>query len=259
MTDAGDNVHGSASFATTQWTRILAARGDSTESRQLLRELCESWYAPVHAFVRHTCHAPDETRDLTHEFFAKLLEGRSFEHLERGRGKFRSYLLGAVKHFLADVRDRDRAAKRGGGTKPQSLDAADGDSQDAGKLHVGVPIRDSQGFPDDAWFDREWALALLEKSLARLESEAAAVGRAESFRRLKPWLTGDVPDVSQAEIARELEQTEASLKVAIHRLRKRFREIVREEIASTVTSSADIDSELSYLVAALSHARRTPD
>jgi RNA polymerase sigma-70 factor (ECF subfamily) len=257
MTSASDDARVKASFATTQWTRILAARSDSDEGRQLLRKLCEEWYAPVLAFVSQTCREKQEARDLTHEFFAKLLEGRSFEQLERGRGRFRSYLLGAAKHFLADVRDREHAARRGGGVSPRSLDSHEMQTRDGTKALVDVQVADSRGMPDDAFFDREWAMTLLEKSLQRLETETSAVGRSETFRVLKPWLTGDVPDVPQADIARDLRLSQSALKVAIHRLRKRFREIVRGEIASTVGSDDDVDSELSYLVAALTHARRS--
>jgi RNA polymerase sigma-70 factor (ECF subfamily) len=235
---------GSASFRTTRWTRVLAARGKSDTAKAALSELCEAYYEPVYAFVRFTA-GEDSARDLTHAFFAGLLERGGFDSLERGRGKFRSYLLGAVKHFLADEHDRSNAEKRGSGRAPLSLDEDREDSPGKPKLEVESPAA------SDAVYDREWAIALLRRAIDQLAGEQRATGHGRQFEVLKPWLNGEATALSQAEAANELGVSQNALKVAIHRLRKRFRELVRDEIAQTVNSEEEIPAELNYLIEAL--------
>lgn len=158
-------------FATTNWTRILAARGESIEARQALRELCEAYYCPVETFIQRTRLGAQDSRDLTHDFFAKVLAGHSFDNLQPRAGRFRSYLLGAVKHFLADHQDRQSAAKRGGGKKLQSLDnVSDSLRQRQEDANQQGPV-DPSGFPADAFFDRDWAIQLLNRVLDVLASE----------------------------------------------------------------------------------------
>jgi DNA-directed RNA polymerase specialized sigma24 family protein len=196
----------------------------------------------------------DDARDLTHEFFARLLAGHSLNHVERGRGRFRSYLLGAVKHFLSDLRDRDRAAKRGGGTAPISLDsgsAPGGDADDSGR---GWEPADASGFPPDAFFDRQWALNLLDRVLAALAQEHEQAGKTREFEVFKPYLTGDTTATSPSDAAASLGVSTGAAKVAIHRLRKRFRQLVRAEITATVADVDDIRSEMDYLIQALACA-----
>jgi DNA-directed RNA polymerase specialized sigma24 family protein len=241
-------------FSTTQWTRVLAARGDSTEAQAALRELCEGYYSPVETFIRHTQCGMDSARDLTQEFFTKLLAGHGLEHVQQGKGRFRSYLLGAVKHFLSDMRDREQAAKRGGGETLASLDASTrkGDSDNDSAL--SVQIADPKGFPPDAFFDRQWALNLLERVLSSLAFENEHAGKAAEFETLKPWLTGDAATLSIPDAAGRLNVSPGAAKVAIHRLRKRFRKLIKTEIAATVSGEDEVSGELDYLIEALSYA-----
>lgn len=230
-------------FATTRWTRVVAARGNSTLAGEALAALCEAYYAPVHAFVRAGVRDQEAARDLTHEFFARVLRGGAFDQATPARGRFRSFLLGAVKHFLADMRDRERAGKRGGGAETIPI----------------IPATDtSPGFepatPDetsnDSLFDREWAITLLERSLGTIEREWNEAGKSAQFLLLKPWLIG-AGSAPAAEVAASVGLNENAWSVAIHRLRKRFREIVKSEIAQTVTGADEQRAELQHLIATL--------
>ena len=246
-----------AAFVTTHWTRVLATRGDSPEAQAALGDLCAAYYAPVLAFLRRSGREEDAARDLAQEFFARLLTRRGLDTVEPGRGRFRSFLLGAVKHFLADQHDRAHAAKRGGGQAPLPLDASStGDTTHAGggMNSAFLQIPDPAATVPDTFFDRQWALTILDRALAALAAEHRAAGKADHFETLKPWLTGDSENLSQAEAARRLDMNEGAVKVAIHRLRKRFRELVKAEIAQTVGSGADVQTELSYLLEVLSRA-----
>jgi RNA polymerase sigma-70 factor (ECF subfamily) len=225
---------------------VLRARGGSAESRAALSELCEAYYAPLHAFIRRVEADPETARDLTQAFFADLLARQSVGAVEPGRGRFRSYLLGAVKHFLAESRRKGAAGKRGGGQIPLSLEA--GASTDTTSEWQ---IPDPAGVAPDALFDRQWATALVDRAVAALAGESQAAGRGEQFDALKPWLLGSLAGRSQTEAAQVLGMTEGALKVAIHRLRRRFRELVKAEIAETVGDPAQAQEELRYLVEVL--------
>lgn len=252
----------SGGFKTTHWTQVLAARGESPEAKDALQELCAAYYSPVDAFIRQWRHGADDARDLTHEFFARLLAGQSLNQVERGRGRFRSYLLGAVKHFLSDLRDRERAAKRGGGTAPLSLDSTSVPGGDVDDSAAGWEPADARGFPPDAYFDRQWALNLLDRVLAALAQEHEQAGKTQEFGVLKPYLTGDTTATSPSDAAASLGISAGAAKVAIHRLRKRFRQLVRAEITATVADVDDIRSEMDYLIQALACAAddaREPD
>jgi RNA polymerase sigma-70 factor (ECF subfamily) len=233
----------SASFAETRWTLVLRSQGDSPEARAALGELCESYYEPVRAFIERSGGAGDSVRDLTHEFFAGVLANQNLRASPH-RGRFRSYLLGAVKHFLSDQRDRALALKRGGGVVHVPLDTGT-------ETAAEVDIPDPSAATPDREFDRRWALTVVDRSLARVASEFAASAKSAVFETLKPWLTGDVAGTSQAAAAAALGISEGAVKVAIHRLREKFREAVRAEIAQTVESDADIKSELNYLLSVL--------
>lgn len=234
-------------FAPTRWTLVLRARGDSPEAGKALGELCEAYWQPVFRFLRREGRDDDTARELTQDFFARLLARHGLEAVDPERGKFRSFLLGAVKHFLADVRKRERAIKRGSGVAPLPLESG-------GSTTAEIPVPDPNSGPDDAVFDREWALAVVARSVDALAAEAQAGGRAEQFLALKPWLLGEVPGVSQAEAARRLALSDGAVKVAIHRLRKRFRELVRAEIAQTVGDPTQVQDEMRYLVEVLSRS-----
>ncbi len=231
-------------FTTTQWTRVLAARGDSPEAKAALSELCTAYYAPVFAFVRR--HAPNEdaARDLTQEFFARLLARQGFVTVDPQRGRFRSFLLGAVQHFLANMRDHNHRLKRGAGRPMQSIDPGTDTSP-------GLQLADPQAPSPDREFDRKWALTVLSHALARLAEEHNAAGRSGQFDALKPWLTGDTETLSHAEVAQQLGMSEGAVTVAIHRLRRRFREVVKGEVARTLHDPAQVADELGCLVAAL--------
>ena len=246
-----------AAFVTTQWTRVLAARGDSAEAQAALGDLCADYYRPVLTYIQRSGRDGDIARDLTQEFFARLLARRGLDTVEPGRGRFRSFLLGAVKHFLADQHDRASAAKRGGGQEHVPLDAPGaGDTMHAegGMNSAFLRVADPATPVSDAFFDRQWALTILDRALAALAAEHQAADKAGQFETLKPWLTGDAEQLSQAEAARRLGLNEGALKVAIHRLRKRFRELVKAEIAQTVGEGADVQTELNYLLEVLSQS-----
>ena len=232
-------------FAATRWTLVLRARGESPEARAALGELCEAYWAPVFRFLRHEGRDEDTARELTQEFFARLLARRGFDTAEPGRGRFRSFLLGAVKHFLADVRDHERRLKRGGGQTPEPLINETDTSP-------GLQIADPSAAVPDAVFDRQWALALMDRALRAVADEFKSAGKQDQFDALKPWLVGETAALSQGDAARQLGLNEGAVKVAVHRLRKQFREIVRAEIGQTVEGAAQVDEELRYLVEVLS-------
>ncbi len=235
-----------APFAPTRWTLVLRARGESAEGRAALSELCEAYYQPVLRFLRSEGRDEDAARELAHDFFARVLAGSGFAGADPERGRFRSYLLGALKHFLADQRDHAARLKRGGGVTLESLDAPDETDTSA-----GLAVADPGAVPRDAAFDREWALTVMDRALVALQKEFDEAGKAAQFETLKPWLMGDTPASSQADAARRLDLTEGAVKVTIHRLRKRFREVVRLNIAQTLADPALVDEELRHLVEAL--------
>ena len=222
----------------------MRARGESVEARSALSELCEAYYQPVFRFLRGEGREEDVARELTQEFFARLLAGGRLGAADPRRGRFRSYLLGAVKHFLADQRDHERRQKRGSGVAPESLDAHI-DTEPA------LQVADDASTPDDTLFDREWALAVMDRALQSVAAEFSETGKADQFTALKPWLAGDAATLRQAEAATRLGLSESALKVAIHRLRKRFREVIRAEITQTMDDPAEVDAELRYLVEVL--------
>ena len=244
--DSANRPHASGNFAPTRWTQVLRARGESPEAQTALGELCEAYWQPVFDFIRHTGRGDDGARELTQEFFARLLARRGLDTVEPGRGRFRSYLLGAVKHFLAGQHDRAMAAKRGGGQAPLSI-AAGADPDTAGELQIPDPA----GPVPDSVFDRQWALTLVGRVVDRLAADFAAEGRGDQFDTLKPWLLGDIESLSQADAACRLGLTEGAVKVTIHRLRRRFRDGIKAEITHTIGDPTQVHDELSYLLEVL--------
>jgi RNA polymerase sigma-70 factor (ECF subfamily) len=231
-------------FVTTHWTRVLEAQGDSQDARAALSDLCAAYYAPVFAFVRRNSADENAARDLTQEFFARVLGGRALRP-DPDRGRFRSYLLAAVKNFLSDMRDRERAAKRGGGERPVPLETG---------TSPGMRVADVSVLSPDREFDRKWALTILDRALGVLAAEQAVAEHAGQFEILKPWLMGDSEGLSQASAAQQLGCSESAVKVAIHRLRKRFRELVKAEIRQTMNDPTQVGDELACLIAALGQA-----
>ena len=219
-------------FHPTQWTLVLRASGVGAQAQAALSDLCGAYYAPVVAFLRRDGRGEDEAREMAHGFFAGLLEG-GLGAPDQARGRFRSYLLGAVKHFLSKQRENAGAQKRGGGVEHVALDL------DGGKM---PPLLAE----DDALvFDREWAFTVIARALAVLEGEYQR--KPEFYQTLKPWLDG-AADVSQAQAAATLGMSETAVKVAIHRLRTRFRELIRAEVAATVNDPKDAADELRHLI-----------
>ena len=240
--NAATTTPASPAFVTTRWTLVLRARGESSEAQAALGELCTAYWQPVFQFIRRGRRDEQAARDLTQEFFARLLARHGLDTVQPGLGRFRSFVLGAVKHFLADMRDRENAVKRGGGQTAVPLDADD----------PGAPeLPDPASPPPDAVFDQEWALALVNRAVASLAAEHSDEARRAQFKVLKPWLLGDVGGLTQAEAAERLGWTENAVRVAVHRLRRRFRELIKQEIAQTVDDPAQTQEELRYLLEVL--------
>jgi RNA polymerase sigma factor (sigma-70 family) len=233
-------------FAPTRWTLVLRARGESVEGRAALSELCDAYYQPVLRFLRREGREADAARELAHDFFARVLAGSGFDGADPERGRFRSYVLGALKHFLADKRIHEQRLKRGGGVMPESLDAPAGTD-----TSPGLQVADTVATTHDSQFDREWALTVMERALAALQKEFGDAGKSSQFETLKPWLMGDATALSQADAARLLDLSEGAVKVTIHRLRKRFREVVRAEISQTLRDPGLVEEELRHLIEAL--------
>jgi RNA polymerase sigma-70 factor (ECF subfamily) len=231
-------------FPSTRWSRVVAARErDTPEARAALEALCSAYWYPVYAFIRRTGHDADSALDLTQDFFARLLERGILAAADPNRGRFRSLLLADCRRLLADRLAHDRAAKRGGGRALLSIDARDAEGR---YLH-----EPAHGRTPDRLFERTWALTLLDGVLARLRAESEQNGRGATFEVLKVALTEDARCVPYAELARRLDTTAGAVQVAVHRLRRRYRALVREEIASTVAEPALVDDEIRDLFAAL--------
>ena len=235
---------GSRHFATTRWSLVLAAgQRSSPQSSAALATLCENYWYPLYAYVRRRGHDADEAQDFTQAFFARLLEKNDLAAADPERGRFRSFLLASLKHFLANEWDRNRAQKRGGCRSVLSIDFGTAEER-----YRAEPAHD---LTPEKIFERRWALVLLENVLARLHDESAQAGKADSFDRLKGFLTGEQPAVTYGQLAAELNTSEGALKVAVHRLRRRYRELLRAEIEETVADPQEIDQEIRDLFSAL--------
>lgn len=241
------SIDRSARFATTRWSVVVAAGNRATpEARDALAILCAAYWYPVYAYVRRHGRDADEAQDLTQSFFARLLENNDVEAARRERGKFRSFLLGALKHFLANEWRREQAQKRGGNVTITSLDL-----NDAEMRYAREPA--SRERTPEQVYDRRWALTLLDNVLRQLGREMSADGKAALFDKLKVYLTGDAAAApSYADAAKHLDMTEGSIKVAVHRLRQRYRQILRDHIAETLADESDVEEEIRSLFSALS-------
>jgi RNA polymerase sigma factor (sigma-70 family) len=221
---------------------VLAARGEAPAARAALGELCAAYWPAVFQFLRREGRDEDAARELAQEFFARVLAGAGFAGADPARGRFRSFLLGALKHFLADARKHDRRLKRAAGLVPL---------ESAGTDTAAGPEPAAPADAGDALFDRAWALAVMDRALSALVAECAAAGREEQFAALKPWIAGGAEALTQADAAARLGMSEGAVKVAIHRLRRRFRELVRAEIAQTLGPGDTVEAELRWLVEVL--------
>ncbi|MFT4176969.1 MAG: sigma-70 family RNA polymerase sigma factor [Luteolibacter sp.] len=228
-------------FATTRWTLIRAAGQEpSPMAREALESLCGTYWFPLYAYIRRCGFSKEDAEDLTQAFFAKLLERRDFDGLAKENGRFRAFLLASLKHFLSNERDHRNRKKRGGTLTHFSLDWQNADAK--------FEIADSHQPSPDQTFDREWATALLERVLQRLRDESMAGGNGERFEQLKGFLTISKDQISCAEKARVLGIEEGTLRVAVHRLRQRYRELLRHEIRQTLSDPAMVEEELAALM-----------
>jgi RNA polymerase sigma factor (sigma-70 family) len=231
-------------FVTTHWSVVLSARQkDSPRSSDALETLCRTYWYPLYAYVRRQGHSPPDAQDLTQEFFARLLQKDYLKAAAQEKGRFRTFLIVALKRFLANEWDRARAQKRGGGQLAVPLD-----TELAEQRYLGEPLESATA---DRVFERRWALTLLDRTMARLREEFTGAGKAEEFDRLKVCLTAERGEISYAEIAAALAMSESTARVAVHRLRRRFREVFREEIAHTVSGPEEIEEEVRYLMSVL--------
>lgn len=231
-------------FAATRWSMVLAAgHRSSPGSRRALESLCQTYWYPLYAYVRRRVPDVHEAQDLTQEFFASLLERNALAAADRERGRFRSFLLASFKNFLSDEWDKANAQKRGGGRAAIPLNLPSGESR--------YSIEPADELSPERLYEKQWALTLLGQVLDRLCDELAAKGKANQFQALKPFLDGEGEAGGYESAARSLGMSQAAAKVAVHRLRRRYREILRAEIAETVAGPADVDDEIRSLRRAL--------
>jgi RNA polymerase sigma factor (sigma-70 family) len=231
-------------FVTTHWSVVLTAgRSDTTRAQAALEQLCRNYWHPLYGYVRGSGYSREEAEDLTQEFFARLLARNSVARADPARGRFRSFLLASLKHFLANEWEKSRTQKRGGRAQILPLEF------DTAETRCAQPV--APGDTPDRAYDRQWALALLEVVLGGLRREYRQAGREALFLGLKDTLSGGRPEIPYRELALRLGLSEGAVKVAAHRLRQRYRELLREEVANTVAEPAEVEQEMKALFAAL--------
>ena len=242
--NSGPEAHGRI-FATTHWSVVLAAsQRDTSQAAAALQQLCRTYWYPLYAYVRRRGYSPEDAQDLTQEFFARFLAGDSLSRADRARGRFRSYLLGALNHFLSDEWDKSHRLKRGGQVCQVPLDALSGEAR-----YALEPVDERS--PD--WlFERRWALALLDGVWRQLQQEYETAGKERLFAQLSGFLTGGVKEESYRLKADELQMTEGATRVAVHRLRQRYSELFHHAVADTVEDPEEIADEMRHLVSVLS-------
>ena len=234
---------GGGAFVTTHWSVVLTAQGQSPAADEALEKLCRTYWWPLYGFVRRNGHSPEEAQDLTQGFFELLLERHDLNAVRREKGRLRSYLLVSLKNFMAKARRREFAIKRGEGRALVPLEEL------LARERIGAEPSDS--LTADRIFERRWALTLLEQVLTRLESEYRSAGNGRLFECLKDFLSDEPGQRSQADVAAELGMTENAVKQAFHRLRRRYRELLRDEIAQTVAVPGDVEDEMRHFISVL--------
>jgi len=239
----GSAQNGAVAFTTTHWSVVLAAQGRSPAADEALEKLCRTYWWPLYGFVRRNGYGPEEAQDLTQGFFALLLERRDLNVVRREKGRLRSYLLVSLKNFLAKARRRELAVKRGEGRALVPLDEL--------LARERADLEPADNLTADRIYERRWALTLLEQVLTQLESEYRSADNAKLFDCLKEFLSDEPGRRSQAEVAAELGMTENALKQAFHRLRQRYRQLLRDEIAQTVAVPGDVEDELRHFISVL--------
>lgn len=230
-------------FPTTSWTLVSAASHDSSNAADALGELCAAYWFPVYAFVRRKGHSREEAEDLCQEFFTRILQSHGLAQAQRERGKFRSFLLASVSNFLANEWDRSHAQKRGGGDATLSLDFETGEARYCHKL--------CNELTPEVLFEKQWALTVLDGVLAELRRDYARKGQVAQFDRLRFFLTGDQRRGDYHQLVTELDMSEPAVRTAVHRLRRRYAELIRDTIAATVADSEEVEGEIRFLLAAL--------
>jgi RNA polymerase sigma-70 factor (ECF subfamily) len=232
-------------FATTHWSVVLAAGHDSSPNAgEALETLCRNYWLPLYAYVRRKGHTPEKAQDLTQAFFERLLEQHTLSRARRERGRFRSFLLTSLQNFLGHEWEKERAAKRGGGRYVLSWDQVSAESS--------YQLEAVSELPPDKAFEKRWALTIFQQALNRLHEEFVRLGKGEVFEQLKCFLTQEPGANGYPGVAERLGMTPAAVAVSVHRLRKRYGELVRDEIAHTVSSPAEIEEEMRYLIALMS-------
>lgn len=232
-------------FHTTRWTRVCLAKADSEDGRRALADLCDAYYEPVVAYLRHVLRDADAARDMSHAFFAMMLQGGSMDSADRERGRFRSYLLGSVKHFVSRQREMQLSLKRGAGLQTISMDE-----------ESVVEFCDSSVISPDAAFDRQWALTVLERSLEALRTECLSGGKERFFDQARPFLTGDSAYGDQGAAAAACGLSIEAFRVALHRMKKQLRQCLKAEIAGTLEDGASVTDEMQILFEALGGQKR---
>jgi RNA polymerase sigma-70 factor (ECF subfamily) len=244
LTALGGNAHhGPAAFTTTHWSVVLEAQGESPAAHEALEKLCRTYWRPIYAFLRRQGVSPEEAEDITQGFFAQLLERRKFSAVRKEKGRLRSFLLGALKYFLADEQRRAMAIKRGEGQRLIPLEELRADKR--------IEMEPADSMTAEMIYERRWALTVLEQVLDRLKNEYRTAGNAALFDSLKQLLPDEPGSPSQAEIAAQLGMTENALRQAFYRFRQRYQSLLREEIAHTVATPGDIEDELRHLIAVI--------
>jgi RNA polymerase sigma-70 factor (ECF subfamily) len=235
--------NGAVAFTTTHWSVVLEAQGESPAAQEALEKLCRIYWRPIYSFVGRQGIRPEEAQDITQGFFAQLLERKSFDAVRKEKGRLRSYLLGALKYFLADEQRRTMAVKRGKGRRVIPLEELRADER--------IEMEPADPVTAEMIYERRWALTVLEQVLSRLKDEYRAAGNAALFDSLKQLLPDEPGAPSQAEIAAQLGMTENAVRQAFYRFRQRYQSLLREEIAHTVATPGDIEDELRHLIAVL--------
>jgi len=237
---------GNGRFATTHWSIVLRAGKPKAQGYQdALQTLCQSYWYPLYVFIRRQGYTNQQAEDYTQAFFCRILEKKVLGMADSKRGKFRSFLLSTLKHFLADEHDRARAQKRGGGRTILSIDFEGADNQ--------YVLEPADTLSPEKLFDKSWALTVLERTMTRLKTELASQDKQELFEHLKIYLTAGKGAISYRDKAAQLDMTEGNVRTAVHRLRRRYRKLLRDEIAQTVTNEGQIDEEIDELFNALAY------
>ena len=234
---------GGSDFTTTHWTVVRQAAGDSPQASAALETLARAYWYPLYAYVRRNGHTPHNAQDLTQSFFARLLERGYLQLADKNQGRFRTFLLSSLKNFLINEWKRENRDKRGGNHVILSIDETSAETRFAAETFVEQP--------PDTLYDHGWATTLLDRALNLLRSEFEQSGKLELFEQLKVFVWGDKNALSYAEMAAQLNMTEGAIKVSVHRLRQRYGELLRAEVAQTVSTPEEVNEELRYLVSVI--------